>query len=170
MRLATSGLLWVMFLLIFSRDAQAATSDRIDVSQHQPGLVQLQATVTWGCGEALLGTVVQQTGQTINLSTPSINLGCVPPGGPGSSSPSVMHATVDVAYDTDGVYFVTWTFPNFGVGRVLTTQFIVRGGQLQVYRPVPIGGGAMTAVLAMMVILATGMANGATGVADRRTS
>jgi hypothetical protein len=64
MRLGTSGLLWVMFLLIVSRDAQAATSDRIDVSQHQPGLVQLQATVTWGCGEALLGTVVQQTGQT----------------------------------------------------------------------------------------------------------
>lgn len=80
-----------------------------------------------------------------------------------------MHATMDVAYDTDGVYFVTWTFPNFGVGQVLTTQFIVRGGQLQVYRPVPIGGSAMTAILAMMVILATGMANGATGVADRRT-
>lgn len=169
MRLVTSGLLWVMFLLIVSRDVQAATPDRIDVQSGGAGSVSLVASVTTICGEALYPTAVVRNGYEMQLTTPSINLGCAPPGPWGPPMPFLQTVSKDVSVGSDGVYFVTWTFPNLGQGQVLTTQFIVRGGQLQVYQPVPIGGSAMTAILAMMVILATGMANGATGVADRRT-
>lgn len=167
-----SRLLYFRWLLasiaVASCDTCLAAADSLSVRQGGTSSVFISAEVTWGCGEVLLNTVVQQTGQNINLSTPSINLGCAPPSSGGSSAPSVMHATEQVSYSADGVYFVAWTFPSFGHPKVLTTQFIVRNGQLLEYHPVPIGGRAANAALAFLVVLAAGIAGNAMSAMNRR--